>query len=233
MAGGARKSWVDFHKGKETLVIAEDRIATEILSVAAFMGVSHVLDHHLELAPVKRVMAKAIKPFLGTADMIMDNLPALESDEETAERKAMNDDERAYHYADMTFDTGVSFAASLALQSFLQDKIDNYRGVGYKPEPTGNFFHDNFVNPYNRAVTFDKISSAAMGGLMNTMLAKENEAMQDSLQSVLEKAGMDKEVANDKAKAAVNLAIPNAVGMVVATALLSHGYKNRPQPQMA
>lgn len=239
---GFAEKFAKFHNTHDTLVIAEDRLATELISVGAFYIMGQALEKVLDSKPLEpfiNVASKAVLPFIEKSNALMDGLPALESDLETTHRHSLSREESAKHFTKMGLNFGICWGTGLALQTVLQSKLDHHRLKDHdiplsipklhSDSHVKNFVHDNFINNYGLAATMDKATTALCAITLNTKLAKENEAVQDGLQGWLEKImtkfGVDElkatERANDMAKTVINMGVPNLVGMGVAITGLS------------
>jgi hypothetical protein len=194
--------------------IIASRAVTEVCSIGAFMGAAHILDHKIEMKCAKRALAKVLTPIVGGLDYITDNaLGALESHEETAARQAKDVPERAYHYANVLFNASVRTGLALGLQTYLMKVFDTQLGIEIEKG-----------TPYAKAALWDNGIQLGGGFVFTTLLGKHNEAMQDNLQSVIEKAGMPKESANKFARDMVCMALPNITGALASVVSLSHAY---------
>jgi hypothetical protein len=197
--------------------IVGSRAVTELVTIAAFMGAAHVLDHKIELKPVKTVLAKVLTPVLGGLDWVTDNaFGALESNEETAARHAMEPSDRAYHYANVLFNSSVRTGLAVGLQTTLMKCFDEQLKISIE----GNA-------PYLKAALWDNGIQLGGGFVFTTVFGKHNEALQDSLQGVMEKAGVPKVHANKLARDAVCMALPNSAGAIASVVSLSRAYAHQ------
>jgi hypothetical protein len=191
------------------------RLATEAVSVGVSIGAMYVLDNEVQCKPVKQMLANVIKPFIGAGDWVADHLPACESDEETHSRRSKDNDDRAYHYADVLFDNSARFVLSIATQRIFMEYFDEKMGV-VMPEGADH--------AYDASIVWDRAVQYGGGFLMNTAFSKQNEQVQDTLQSMMEKWGMEKEHANIFARDMIIFHLPNVAGALASIASLYHSH---------
>lgn len=229
--GDFKKNVGDFHKDHNWAVIAEDRVLSEAISLGAVFVVDEALKR-IDIKPLNETVAKVIKPHIALPDKIMNEwLLALETDSETAERQALDDDARAYHYARTFLNAGVTVATSIVSQTVAQRLLDHARGL---PEPVvkrhegdsfvGRLAHELIGNPYNKAATYDKIACWGSSLIFNSVLSKPNKDMQLGLKGMIQKLGVDEERASDMAKQTVIIGVPNVVGMLASISELTKAY---------
>jgi hypothetical protein len=197
------------------LGIAASRAVTEICSIAAYMGAAHVLNHTIEIKPAKHVLAKVITPVIGAIDWTADNVcGALESNEETSARQIKETPERAYHYANVLINSSIRTGIAVGLQIYLMKHLDEKLHINI----------DDAKAPYAKAAAWDTSIQIGGGFMFTSIFGKQNEALQDGLQHVMEKTGMPVEHANKFARDAVCMALPNLAGALASVVSLSRAY---------
>lgn len=191
--------------------ISVNRIGTEFVSNAVFIGAGICLEKGYDFAPVKEVVAEAIKPFLPALHDTADFFDALET-EETQQRMEGNQHDQAYHFADVIVNTTIQGTLSKLSQMASQQHFDQLAGIHIPDSGTGM----PWDNPYGRATMADTAVWLGSLVLFNSVLSKPNEMMQDSLQSVMQKAGMEEDTAHSTSRQLVALQLPNLAGALTA-----------------
>ncbi len=219
VGGNIRSSWYTktvHDKTGDLGHVILNRAYAEITSMTVFAATGLFLDNVYDFKPVKQVMGKIIEPAVGVGDWVADKLPALESDEETEYRHNAPDWERAYMYADVVFDTAAKIASNAIAQEKTMKFLNNHTLDKHLPE-----------NSSMRATIADKVVSWTSVAVLNFIVPNQNEQVQDSLQSMIEKkTGMPKDDANTLARDAINIQVPNLLGAATSVAALMHSYHN-------
>lgn len=207
--------WFDALKAHPKVGIVVSRGVVEIACVAVMMGTGYALDHGLECKPIKRILGNVLSPAIGALDWAADNLPALESEEETHARRAKNVEDRAYGYADVLFDVTAKNVVSMAVQTKMMEYCDTKLDI---------MMPDAAKNPYIRAAAWDHGVQIGSAVVVNTVWGKQNEQVQDALQSVMEKCGVPKDDANIMARDGICMVLPNIAGALASIASLYASY---------
>lgn len=212
---GENASWVSRIGGdNNSLKVGINRVISEGASVAAFSAVGYTLDNICDLKPLKQFISYAVFPAVGGLDRLADALPALESDEETQARHALSHKERAYHYTDIGVDFGFKFAAGLFAQTTTQKWLDDLTIGGDLPQST-----------YLASAQWDKAVQLGSVILLNTLLSKPNEQVQDTIQGMMEKQlDVPEDRANTIARDLINMHLPNIAGAATSIALLCNSH---------
>ncbi len=212
---GENASWVSRIGGdNNSLKVGINRVISEGASMAAFSGVGYIMDNVYDFKPFKQMVSHVVEPVVGGLDTLANALPALESDEETQTRHMLSRKERAYHYSDIAVDFGFKFAAGFLTQTFTQKILDDITIGGDLPQ-----------SAYLASTRWDKTVQLGSVILLNTLLSKPNEQVQDSIQGVMEKQlDMPEERANTIARDLINMHIPNLAGAATSIALLCNSH---------
>lgn len=193
--------------------IAIGRTAAEIGGFGVFFGSTLFLDNLVpnQVNWLKEYVAKHfVKYHLAASDKIADKLRAVEGEERTAARHKMTPEEKARYYANYIVDYGIKIPVSFAAQVGLSNYVFPKLGL---PKPTRS---QNWMT-----LAVDEVPKWGSFFVFNTVIPNKIDHVQQSVSKILQSStGMSKDRADTYSVDAMNIVVPNSLGLAASIAYL-------------